>query len=395
MPRRTPFFSRTSALCESQSWVEWSGYLSANLYELNHTHEYYAIRTACALLDISPLYKYHVHGRDAKNLLNRIVTRDVAKLAVEQVLYTPWCDDDGKVIDDGTIARLDENFYRMTAADPSLGWLEENAIGLQVTIEDVSDELASLALQGPTSRDVLQTMTETDLSRLRYFHLTRANLAGIPVEISRTGYTGDLGFEIWVAPQHAEELWDALMDAGRGYGIRAAGNLALDMARIEAGLLLIAVDFVSSKKTMFEIQKSTPYELGLGWTVKLDKPHFIGQAALKREHARGSEWATVGIQVELPALEKIYREFGMPLQLPYNAWNVAVPIYADGKQIGKATSGAWSPLLKKYIAIARVLPQYAELGTRVAMEVTVEAQRKRADAVVVKMPFFEPERKKK
>ncbi len=395
MPRRTPFFSRTSALCESQSWVEWSGFLSANLYELNHTHEYYAIRTACALLDISPLYKYHVHGRDAMKLLNRIVTRDVSKLAIGQVMYTPWCNDDGKVIDDGTIARLDEIFFRMTAADPSLGWLEENAIGLQVTIDDVSDELASLALQGPTSRDVLQTMTETDLSRLKYFHLMRANLTGIPVEISRTGYTGDLGFEIWVAPQHAEELWDALMDAGRGYGIRAAGNLALDMARIEAGLLLIAVDFVSSKKTMFEIQKSTPYELGLGWTVKLEKQHFNGQAALKREHTRGPQWVTIGIQVQLSALEKIYREFGMPLQLPYNAWNVAVPIYADGRQIGKATSGAWSPLLKKYIAIARVLPQYAELGTRVAMEVTVEAQRKHADAVVVKMPFFEPERKRK
>ncbi len=394
MPRRTPFFSRTSALCESQSWQEWSGFLSANLYELNHTHEYYAIRTACALLDISPLYKYHVHGRDALKLLNRVVTRDVAKLAIGQVMYTPWCDDEGKVIDDGTIARVEENFFRMTAADPSLGWLEENAIGLEVTIEDVSDELASLALQGPTSRDILQTLTETDLARLKYFHITRATLANIPVAISRTGYTGDLGYELWIEPQHAEELWDALMEAGRGYGIRAAGNLALDIARIEAGLLLIAVDFTSSKKTMFEIQKSTPYELGLGWTVKLDKLHFIGHAALKREHARGAQWATVGLELQLPALEKIYRAFGMPLQLPYNAWNVAVPIYADGRQIGKATSGAWSPLLKKYIAIARVLPSYAQLDTRVEMEVTVEAQRKHAEAVVVKMPFFETERKK-
>ncbi len=381
-------------MCESQSWQEWSGYLSANLYELNHTQEYYAVRTACALFDITPLYKYHIHGRNAMKLLNRVVTRDVKKLAVGQVMYTPWCDDDGKVIDDGTVARLDETFFRLTAADPSLAWLEENAIGLNLEIEDVSDELASVALQGPTSRDVLQSLASDDLARLRYFGIMRTALASIPVEISRTGYTGDLGYEIWVEPQHAEELWDMLMEAGRGYGIRAAGNLALDMARIEAGLLLIAVDFNSSKKTMFEIQKSTPYELGLGWTVKLDKEHFNGQAALKREYNNGPKWATVGIQVQLPALEKIYREFGMPLQLPYTSWNVPVPIYADGKQVGKATSGAWSPLLKKYIAIARVEPRYAALGTKVAMEVTVEAQRKAADAVVVKMPFYEPERKK-
>lgn len=394
MPRRSPFFSRTSALCESQSWQDWSGYLSANLYELNHTHEYYAIRTACALLDVSPLFKYHVQGRDAMKLLNRIVTRDVSKLALGQVMYTPWCDDEGKVIDDGTLARLKPDLFRLTAADPSVGWLEENAVGLDVRIEDMSDALGSLALQGPTSRDLLQALTDTDLSRLKYFQIAQADLAGIPLEISRTGFTGDLGFEIWVAPRYAEELWDVLMETGRGYGIRAAGNLALDMARIEAGLLLIAVDFTSSKKTMFDIQKSTPYELGLGWTVKLDKPHFNGKAALKREQARGSQWATVGIQVQLPALEKIYREFGMPLQLPYTAWTSPVPVYANGNQIGKATSGAWSPILKKYIAIARVQPQYATPGARLAMEVTVEAQRKQADAVVVKMPFYEPTRKK-
>jgi len=395
MPRRTPFFSRTSALCESQSWQEWSGFLSANLYELNHTQEYYAIRTACALLDISPLYKYHVQGRDAVRLLNRVVTRDIAKLAVGQVMYTPWCDDMGKIIDDGTVGRPEENLYRMTAADPSLAWLEENAVGLEVEVRDVSEELASLALQGPTSRDLLQALADVDLSGLKYFRLTRAKLTGIPVTISRTGYTGDLGYEIWVEPEYAERLWDALMEAGRGYGIRAAGNLALDMARIEAGLLLIAVDFNSSLKTMFDFQKSTPYELGLGWTVKLDKGHFNGQRALKQEHARGAAWATVGLELTLPALEKIYREFGMPLQLPYNAWNVAVPVYAGGDQIGKATSGAWSPLLKKYIAIARVKPQYAKPGAHVAMEVTIEAQRRQADAVVTNMPFYDPERKKK
>ncbi len=394
MPLHTPFYSRTVALCQSQSWQEWSGYLSANMYELSHQREYYAIRTTAGLLDISPLYKYHLHGRDVLRLVNRIVTRDIEKCAVGQVMYTPWCDDEGKVIDDGTVARLDESLFRVTTADPSLRWFQDNAVGLDVRVEDVSEALAAVALQGPLSRAVLQPITGADLNRLRYYWLTQATVAGIPATISRTGYTGDLGYEIWIEPQHAERLWDALMEAGEPYRLRAAGNLALDTARIEAGLLLTAVDFISSRKTLFEIQKSTPYELGLGWTVKLDKEHFVGRAALRREKARGAAWATVGLEVQLPSLEAIYRAFDMPLQLPSSAWNIAVPVYANSQQIGKATSGAWSPILKKYIALARVRPAYAKPGARVAIEVTVEAQHRRAEAVVVELPFFNPERKR-
>ncbi len=394
MPRQTPFYSRTAALCESQSWLEWSGFFSANQYELTHTHEYYAIRTAAALLDVSPLYKYHIHGRDAQRLLNRVVTRDVNKCVVGQALYTPWCDNEGKVIDDGTIARLDENLFRLTAADSTLRWLEDNALGLDVKVEDVSDALAALALQGPCSRDILSQITNDPLQNLKYYRLTQTTLASIPVTLSRTGFTGDLGYEIWIEPQHAEKVWDALMEVGERYRLRAAGNLALDMARIEAGLLLVAVDFNSSRKVMFDIQKSTPYELGLGWTVKLDKDRFIGQATLKREMQSGPAWATVGLEIQLPGLEAIHREFGMPLQLPDRAWSSVVPVLAGGRQIGKATSGTWSPILKKYIALARVKPSHAKPGTRVWMEVTVEAHRKYAEAVVVKTPFFEPERKR-
>jgi len=394
MPRRTPFFSRTSALCESQSWQEWSGFLSANQYELTHTHEYYAIRTAAALFDVSPLYKYHVYGRDAARLLNRVVTRDVGQCAVGQVMYTPWCDDKGKVIDDGTLARLDDTLFRLTAADPTLRWLEDNALGLDARVEDVTESLAALSLQGPTSRDLLSRLTDYELRELKYFRLAPISLAGVPVTLSRTGFTGDLGYEIWIEPQHAETVWDALLDVGQRYRLRAAGNLALDMARIEAGLLLIAADFNSSKKVMFEIQKSTPFELGLGWTVKLDKDNFVGKAALKREARQGSAWATVGLEIQLPSLESVYRSFGMPLQLPDRSWTSAVPVYATGRHIGKATSGTWSPLLKKYIALARLKPAYARPGTRVWMEVTVEAHRKYVEALVVETPFFAPERKK-
>ena len=397
MPRLTPFHSRTAPLCVSQSWQEWSGFLSANTYELDHIHEYNAVRTSCGLFDISPLFKYHVRGPDAAALLNRMVTRDVSKCRVGQVIYTAWCDDDGKIIDDGTIARLDDDSFRVTAAIPTLHWLQDIGFGRDVEIRDVSEEQGALALQGPTSRDLLQQLTDADLGKLGYFGLVEAKLAGAPVQISRTGYTGDLGYEIFVDAAHAEELWDALIDTGRAYTLRPAGNVALDVLRVEAGLLLIDVDFVSSSKTLFGVQKSTPYELGLGWMVNLRKQHFIGREALAREKERGTAWASVGLEVDVVALEKAFAGFRMPLHLPYTSWNAQVPIYAGEDQrehIGKATSGTWSPVLKKYVVIARVKPDYAGLGKRVFVEETVEGQRFGVPATVVKMPFFDPPRKK-
>jgi aminomethyltransferase len=367
------------------------------MYELDHIHEYNTIRMGCGLFDISPLFKYIVRGKGAEALLNRMVLRDVSRCRVGQVIYTGWCEDDGKIIDDGTIARLSEDCFRITAAIPTLYWLEDNATGFDVEIEDVSEAYGALALQGPTSRDLLQQLADADLSGLGYFHVVETKLAGIPTSLSRTGYTGDLGYEIFVEPQDAEALYDALMDKGPDYKMQPTGNVALDMARIEAGLLLIDVDFQSAAKTIFGVQKTTPYELGLGWMVKLGKPHFVGQKALRNEKQRGPAWATAGLEVDVTALEKLYSQFSMPLHLPYSSWNDQLPVYADDdkrQHIGRATSGTWSPVMKRYVAIARVKPQYAKLGTRVYFEETIEAQRFAVPATVVKMPFFDPPRKK-
>ncbi len=397
MPRKSPFHARTAELCTSQNWQEWSGYFSADSYGLDHMREYNAVRTTAAVFDVSPLFKYHVRGRDAGRLLDRIITRDVSKCRVGQVLYTTWCNDDGKIIDDGTVARFEENAYRVTAAMPTLDWLQDNAFGPDVQIEDVTHEFGALALQGPTSRDLLQRLTGADLGSLRYFYLVDTEIAGAPVRISRTGYTGDLGYELFVETRYAERLWDALVEVGPAYDLQPAGMVALDVVRIEAGLLLIDADFVSSERTLFEVQKSTPYELGLGWTVKLGKGPFLGRDALRAEKERGPAWATVGLVVDVLALEKIYAGYNMPLHLPYTSWTSAVPVYPDKESrdpIGKATSGTWSPILKQYVVIARVRPQHAQLGSQIFVEQTVEGRRYSVPAVVVKLPFFDPPRKK-
>jgi aminomethyltransferase len=397
MPRFTPFHSRTSALCSSQSWQEWSGYLSANMYELDHIHEYNAVRVSCGLFDISPLYKYSIRGRDACGLLDRVVTRDVSKCRVGKAMYTTWCDDEGKIIDDGTIARLGEDSYRLTAAIPTLTWLQDNALGFDVQIEDMSEQLGGLSIQGPTSRGVLSAISDADLAGLPYFGVLEGKVAGVPAQISRTGYTGDLGYELFVAPGDAETVWDAVMESGESYALRPAGNVALEMVRIEAGLLLIDADFTSAKQTMFAVQKSTPYELGLGWTVKLGKEYFVGQEALREEKARGAAKATVGLEIDIKALEKIYARFAMPLHLPYTAWNDSIPLYSDDEgrsHVGKATSGAWSPILKRYVVIGRVASAHGGIGTKLRMEVHVEGERFTVPAVVVPMPFFDPPRKK-
>ena len=392
MLKATPFHERTAALCASHAWRRWAGYAVASSYELSHEREYHCIRAAAALFDVSPLYKYRVRGRDAARLLDRVVTRDVMRAQVGQVLYTPWCDAAGKVLDDGTVARLDETTFRMTSAEPSLRWLEANAIGLQVSIEDVSESTAALSLQGPSSLSILQSLG--DIPALKYFRLGRAALRGIPVEVSRTGYTGDLGFELWVRSEHALPVWDALMEEGRSYGLQAAGMLALDVARIEAGLMLIDVDYVPAKKALIESQTSSPYELDLAWAVNLDKPQFVGKSALAAEKARGPQWQFAGIEIGWPGLERLYAEVGLATRLPQAAWRTSVPIYSGAQQVGYATSGGWSPLLKKYIALAHLRSPWAKPGTELDIEITVEHRRKRAGARVVKKPFFDPERKK-
>ncbi len=258
MPVGTAFHERTLALCESLNYREWSGYYTVSVYEMHHEHEYNAIRNSAALIDISPLYKYRVTGPDATRLVNRIITRDINKVAVDQVIYCCWCDSEGKVIDDGTITRLGENEYRWTAADPSLRWFHQNALGLDVQLEDISEQLAALALQGPTSGKLLHAVADANIANLKYFRVTHGKIAGVPVDISRTGYTGDLGYEIWVPWNDAVKVWDKLMTMGKIFDIHPAGMIALDIARIEAGLILIEVDYFSSKKALIDSQRYSP-----------------------------------------------------------------------------------------------------------------------------------------
>lgn len=391
--KKTPFHPRTSELLDSYDWNEWSGWLSANVYDLDQTHEYLAIRTSCGVFDTSPLYKYQIQGRDAFKLINKVVTQDLSHYNIGRSMYTPWCDDNGKIIDDGLVAWVGEESFRMTTAEPTLFWLEDNAVNLDVSVEDITEAYAIMALQGPYSRQVLKRLSEADMDGLKYFSLMHVELGGIPIMLSRTGYTGDLGYELWVEPDKAVALWDAVFEVGQDFRIRPFGDYALDIARIEAGLLLAKVDYYSSKKVMYDHEKSTPFELGLGRTVRLDKDYFIGQKSLIENKKKGIKWNTVGLDIDLKSLEAIYANYGMPLYLPYQSWSDAVPVYSRGIRIGKATSGTWSPMLKKYIAIARIKPQFARLGNEVEVEVTVDAERHNAKARVVRMPFFNPPRK--
>ena len=393
MPIGTPLHERTFPLCESLNYREWSGYYTVSAYESHHEHEYNAIRNAAALIDVSPLFKYMVTGPDAPRLVDRLITRDVSKMTVGQVFYTPWCDEHGKVIDDGTVSRLADHTFRWTAADPSLRWFRQIAEGMNVQIEDVSEEIAAVALQGPTSARLLRAVAKADIDRLKYFRMTSGTIAGVPVDISRTGYTGDLGYEIWMPAARALDVWDALMQGGRAFDIKPAGMLALDVARIEAGLLLIEVDFFSSRKAMIASQMYTPYELGMGRLVSPNKGRFIGQRALRAELARGPARQIVGLEIDWNEVEKLYDAAGLAPAVAATASRVATPVYRNGRQVGKATSTTWSPVLKRMIALASVeRPHFVE-GTELQFEMTVEAVRHRVRARVVKTPFFSPARK--
>jgi aminomethyltransferase len=377
------------------NYREWSGFYAVSVYETHHEHEYNAIRNASALIDVTPLFKYFITGRDATRFVNRVLARDINKVAVNQVIYCCWCDEDGKVIDDGTITRLEENTYRWTAADPNLRWFRQNAIGLDVQIEDITEQLAALALQGPTSGKLLKSVAEADIENLKYFRKTSGKIGGVPLDISRTGYTGDLGYEIWIPWQEAVKVWDTLMEAGRRFDIHPTGMLALDVARIEAGLILADVDYISSKKALIPSQKYSPYEIGLGKLVHLEKDNFIGKQALIQENKRGPERVLMGLEIDWNEVEELFDDVGLPPQTPATASRVHVPVYRGRDQVGKATSTTWSPLLKQLIALASIEPQQAKLGTKLQMELTVEAVRHRATARVRQLPFFNPPRKTK
>lgn len=395
MLRTTPFHTRTAPLVRAQTWRRWAGHQVASAYDPHPDREYAAIRNAAALIDVSPLHKYRITGPHAARLLDRMVTRDVTKCAVGQVLYTPWCDAYGKVIDDGTISRLDERTFRLTSAEPNLRWLAMNAVGLDVTVEDVSHSTAALALQGPLSRAILAQVSPADFAVLKYFRLVHTTISDVPVTISRTGYTGDLGYEIWVDAERAVELWDTLIEQGSPYALTPAGIWALDLARIEAGLIMLDVDYVSSHHAITEDQKSSPFEINLGWAVSETKGPYNGRASLRSEKQNPPNWAFVGLEIRWESLEQLYAARGVPPRLPTVAWRTSTPLYARGQVVaGFATSGCWSPLLKKYIALAHLRSPHFEPDTEVWMDINVEHKRQQVQAAVRKLPFFDPERKK-
>jgi aminomethyltransferase len=382
-------------LCETNEWRDWSGYLAAISYQPSHEVEYFAVRNAAGLLDVSPLYKYEVTGPDALRLVNRVMTRDLAKCRVGQVMYSPWCDEHGKVIDDGTISRLGAAHFRITAADPSLRWFQDVGYGMHAEVRDVSTALAALALQGPSSRVILQQLFQIpELGTLPYYHLAQTKFENEPLTITRTGYTGDLGFELWVDPGKAASLWDRLMETGRHYGMLPIGLAALDMLRVEAGLLLIEVDYTSTLHARIPQQRSSPYEIGLGWAVNLNKTDFIGLAALRKENEGGSERSFVGLEVEWSELEKLYGAVSLPPQVAGRASRIPVPLYSNGRHIGQATSLVFSPILKKYLALATIRTDKLRLGSQIEIEVTVEYERRLAPAKISRLPFFEPPHKK-
>jgi aminomethyltransferase len=392
----TAFFERQRVLNSKLSWGDWSGYHAAAVFADFVDIEYNAIREAAAAIDVSPLYKYEVSGRDAAMLLDRVVTRNVSALGVDQVLYTPWCDEDGKVIDDGTVTRLARDRFRVTAADPSYRWFAMNGSGLDVDIHDVSDATAGLALQGRLSREVLQAATGEDWSDLRYFRRRPSSMAGVEIDVTRTGYTGDRGYELWIPRDGALAVWDRLFEVGEAYGIRPAGIQALDIARVEAGLILIEAEYTSARHAFTPELKYSPFEIGLGRLVTFDKAvPFTGRRALRAERAAGGpQRRLVGLELDWHGIESMYARHGLAPMISPLVRRDPVPVSRQGVQVGRATSVGWGPTIKKMIGFGSVRRDLSAVGTNLSVEWTVEGERGGVTATVVPLPFLDLERKR-
>ncbi|HMB69158.1 MAG TPA: aminomethyltransferase family protein, partial [bacterium] len=337
----SPFHPRTAERCVSLRWKDWAGYHAVCSFGSYRDREYFAFRHTAGLIDVTPLYKYDVQGPDAGAFLSKVLVRDVRRMKIGLVSYTCWCDDRGKLIDDGTVWRLGRERYRVTSAEPSLAWLLHNVRGFDVRVEDVTGTVAALSLQGPCSREILRGACDADLDALRYFRLAEAAFDGFRGAVTRTGYSGDLGYEVWVANDDALRLWDVLEDAGRPFGMEPAGLDAYDMVRVEAGYIMNGVDYYSANHCLIDSRMSTPYETGLGWTVKLDRDPFNGQAALRAERERGSKRHLVGLEVDWDETERLFAAVGLPPEVGTGAWRDSRPVYhPGGRQIGQATSGS-------------------------------------------------------
>ncbi len=398
MPLPTPFHPRTSARQTSYRWKEWAGHFAVCSYDFCHEAEYMALRHAATAMDASPLFKIDVSGPDAAEFLAFLWARDPRKLAVGRMGYGCLTDEEGKVVDDGTIARLGDSEFRCTTAAPSLGWFQRHAGGFNVVVRDVTETLACLAVQGPQSRGVLAGCCEASaVEDLGFFDIAPARIGSMEIEVSRTGYTGDLGYEVWCRAEDACAVWDAVFEAGAPHGLAPMGLDALDVSRVEAGFILQDVDYFSATRALIDSRKSSPFELGLGWSVHIGRGPYLGSAALAAEKAAGSPWAFVGLEIDWEELEGLFDEHGLPPALPTSAWRTPVPVYGQAggsAQVGQATSGAWSPLLKRNLALATVQSASSALGTRLQIEQTVEFERRTVTATVVERPFFDPERKR-
>jgi len=379
---RTPFHERARALSQLDSFIPWNGYTTVDVFSTVE-HEYFAIRNACTLYDLSPMAKYRITGPDALRFMNRLVTRDLAKLKPNRVAYAVWCDDEGHLIDDGTVFRLGESEYRLCAQERQLDWLLDSAIGYEVEIADVTEAIAGLALQGPTSCAVLKKLGLAGVERLKPFDIGTFALEGTELTLSRTGFTGDLGYEVWMDPRDAEGVWDRLMAAGHSRGIRPLGSRALNIARIEAGFLLPNVEFLSAERTLRVGRERSPFELGLDWLVDFEKGHFTGRRALLAKQRDGTRRRLVGLDIE----------GNKP------AHNAQVYSARSGrKEIGSVTSAIWSPTCKRNLAYALLDAPYVAVGTEVWVEIYLNSElsweRRMRSARVVDKPFFAPERRR-
>ena len=397
MIRTTPFHDRTNAANETGLWEHWSGYLVAQKYQLSEKFEYFAIRNSAGLFDSSPLYKYRIDGPDAEAFLSGVLARDIRACPVGHGQYTAWLDDGGFVVEDGVIFRTADDGYLLTCAEPNLAWFKDLAGRRRVSFDDVSEDFAVLAIQGPKSRDILGSIAPP-VCDLPYFGLTNVKIAGTDVMVSRTGYTGDLGYELWIPADRALPVWDAVTKAADGRGVIPFGMIALYMARIEAGLLLLDVDFSSSRYAWTDATRSTLVEVGLGWMVRDlagDDRAFIGRGALERElRQKSSRWRLTGLILDWRDYDRHYDDAGLippkdhtPIQDEYYVYDDA------GTQLGYATSLMYSPMLQRHIALARVPLDRTKPGSTVKLELPVNHRYEYFDAAVSRLPLFNPERR--
>jgi aminomethyltransferase len=396
--RTTPFHERTAALNETGLWSHWSGHLAAERYQLSEKFEYFAVRNAAGIFDTSPLFKYRFSGPGAERFLAGVMARDPRRLAPGQAQYTIWCDDRGFVVEDGVLLRHGEHEYVLTSAEPNLAYFEDLRVPRdEVAIEDVSEVWAVLAIQGPRSRTILAGL-EPRVESLPFFALTPATIGGRNVTISRTGYTGDLGFEVWVPAADALAVWDTIWEACAGMGVLPFGLQALYMARIEAGLLLLGVDFASSRFAWTDADRATPHELGLGWMLKgveSDDRPFIGGAAIRRERAEGtSRFRATGLVVDWRDWDRLHDEAGLIPPKDHTPVQEEMFVYDDdGAQIGYATSFLYSPVLQRHIALARVPVDRASPGCRVNLEIPISHRYVHVKAETARTPLYNPARK--